>query len=118
MYAADVQLDYILEEGIENRWARHTKLRDMTHDWMRENGFGFFAQEGYRSPTITAVDNRERGIDVNAMAAFMEERGFSMDKGYGNIKGDTFRIGHMGDMSEDFLQEVLDGLTEFCKVKA
>ncbi|MDQ7025637.1 MAG: alanine--glyoxylate aminotransferase family protein [Anaerolineae bacterium] len=118
MYAADKQLTDILDEGIENRWARHIKLRDMTHEWAANNGFGLFAADGYNSPTITAIDNREVGIDVNAMAAFMADRGFSMDKGYGKIKGDTFRIGHMGDMSLDFLQEVLDGLSEFVTVKA
>ena len=115
MFAADKQLDDILAEGLENRWARHQQMRDTTHAWALENGFGLFAEEGYRSPTITAVDNRERGMDVNAMAAYMSEVGFSMDKGYGKIKGDTFRIGHMGDMSMDFLQEVLDGLTAFLK---
>ena len=118
MYAADKQLSDILEEGIENRWARHLQMRDITHQWALDNGFGLFAAEGYRSPTITAVDNREVGMDVDAMGTFMNGRGFSMDKGYGKVKGKTFRIGHMGDMSFEMLQEILDGLTEFVKVKA
>ncbi len=28
----------------------------------------------------------------------MSGKGFTMDKGYGKIKGKTFRIAHMGDM--------------------
>jgi aspartate aminotransferase-like enzyme len=36
-----------------------------------------------------------------------------MDKGYGKIKGATFRIAHMGDMQPDTLEEVLSGLDEF-----
>jgi aspartate aminotransferase-like enzyme len=47
------------------------------------------------------------------MAAFMRERGFAIDMGYGKLKGQTFRIAHMGDMSESMLQEILDGLTAF-----
>lgn len=113
MFAADKQLDDILSEGLEVRWARHITLRDMAQAWATANGFGLFAQEGYRSPTLTAVDNRQKGMDVNAMAAFMAERGFVMDKGYGKIKGETFRIGHMGDMSISTLEEVLDGLSAF-----
>jgi predicted phosphoserine aminotransferase len=113
MYAMDQQLDDILAEGIETRWERHLTLRDLTHRWALERGFGLFAQEGYRSPTLTAIDNREKGIDVFAMAAFMAEKGFTMDKGYGKIKGDTFRIGHMGDVGVDMLEEVLAGLDEF-----
>ncbi len=113
MYAADQQMGDILNEGMEARWARHLAMRDISHTWALEKGFGLFAQDGYRSPTVTTVDNRQKGIDVNAMAKFMGERGFSMDKGYGKIKGETFRIGHMGDMSIDTLEEVLDGLSAF-----
>jgi len=39
-----------------------------------------------------------------------------MDKGYGKIKGKTFRIAHMGDMQPDTLTEVLTGLDEFLGV--
>ena len=47
------------------------------------------------------------------MAKFMAGRGFAMDKGYGKIKGETFRIGHMGDFQVAKLQEVFAGLDEF-----
>ena len=57
MYAADMQLDAILAEGLDNRWARHTQMRDMTHTWTHSRELGLFAQEGYRSPTVTAVAN-------------------------------------------------------------
>ncbi len=113
MFAADQQLDDILAEGLDNRWQRHLTMRDMTINWAQNHGFGLFAQEGYRSPTLTAIDNREKGIDVPAMAAFMGERGFTMDKGYGKIKGQTFRIGHMGDMPISMLEEVLAGIDDY-----
>jgi predicted phosphoserine aminotransferase len=113
MFAADKQLDDVLHEGLENRWQRHQQMRDMTIDWALESGFGLYAQEGYRSPTVTTIDNRQRGMDVKAMAAFMRERGFAMDQGYGKIKGATFRIAHMGDVQIDTLQEVLNGLDTF-----
>ncbi|MEO0565784.1 MAG: alanine--glyoxylate aminotransferase family protein, partial [Chloroflexota bacterium] len=115
MYAADKQLGDVLEETMENRWARHLQMRSITHTWVEERGFGFFAPEGYRSPTITCVDNT-REIDVNAMASFMGERGFAIDKGYGKIKGKTFRIAHMGDMPVTTLEEYLGGLDEFLGV--
>ncbi len=112
MFAADVQLDAILTEGIENRWARHMQMRDLTLAWTFSRDLGAFAQDGYRSPTVTAVANT-RGFDVDAMAKFMSGKGFSMDKGYGKIKGKTFRIAHMGDMTVNTLEEVLAGLDEF-----
>jgi predicted phosphoserine aminotransferase len=113
MFAADTQLDDILAEGLENRWKRHMQMRDLTHKWALARDFGLFAQDRYRSPTVTTVDNRERGIDVNEMAKFMQGKGFAMDKGYGKIKGTTFRIAHMGDMDVNTLEEVLSGLDDF-----
>lgn len=113
MYAADCQLDAVLEEGLENRWARHQQMRETTEAWALSRGFGLFAQEGYRSNTVTTVDNREKGIEVNEMAKFMAQRGYAMDKGYGKIKGPTFRIAHMGDLQPETLDDVLAGLDEF-----
>ncbi|MBK8022033.1 MAG: alanine--glyoxylate aminotransferase family protein [Chloroflexi bacterium] len=112
MYAADMQLSDILTEGLGARWARHLTMRDITQQWTLSRELGLFAQEGYRSPTVSAIANT-RGFDIDAMAKFMGGKGFSMDKGYGKIKGKTFRIAHMGDMQPAVLEEVLSGLDEF-----
>ena len=112
IYAADKQLNAIMTEGLENRWERHLKLRDHTIAWAKSRGFELFAEEGYRSPTVTTVAN-SRGIDVFDLAAFMLERGFAIDKGYGKIKGDTFRVPHMGDMQMAMLEEVLAGFDAY-----
>ncbi len=115
MFAADKQLDDIMAEGLQNRWARHIQMRDMTTAWANAREMGLFAQDGYRSPTVTTVANG-RNINVDEMAKFMGTKGFSMDKGYGKVKGKTFRIAHMGDMSASTLEEVLSGLDEFLGV--
>ncbi|MDZ4771030.1 MAG: alanine--glyoxylate aminotransferase family protein [Chloroflexota bacterium] len=112
MFAADAQLDAILVEGLENRWARHTAMRDMTQTWADSRDLGLYSQEGYRSPTVSAVAN-PRGFDVDAMAKFMSGKGYSMDKGYGKIKGKTFRIAHLGDMQPATLQDIFVGLDAF-----
>lgn len=113
MFAADKQLDDIMAEGVENRWARHLHMRELTHSWADSRGFGIYADRNFASPTVTTVDNRVKAIDVDAMAKFMSGKNFSMDKGYGKIKGATFRIAHMGDMQPATLEEVLSGLDEF-----
>jgi aspartate aminotransferase-like enzyme len=74
-----------------------------------------FAREGYRSNTVSTIANT-REMDVNEMASFMKTKHFAMDKGYGKIKGKTFRIAHMGDMSAATLEEVLAGLDEYLGV--
>ena len=112
MYAADAQLDDILAEGIEARWARHQRMRDITHEWALRQGFSLYAQDGCRSATVTTVENRP-GIDVVKLDDFMRGRGFAIDKGYGKIKGMTFRLPHMGDMSVETLREVLSAIDDF-----
>ena len=113
MYAADLQLDSILDEGLEARWARHQQMRDETHAWALSRDFGLYAQAGYRSCTVTTVANK-RGIDVDAMDDFMQrECGIAMDKGYGKIRGHTFRLPHMGEVDLPMLREVLGGLDAF-----
>ena len=113
MVAADVQLDAIFVEGIEARWARHRAMRDATHTWALDRGFGLYAQEGYRSDTVSTVAN-SLAIDVVAMDKFMQkECAIAMDKGYGKIKGETFRLPHMGDVTMTMLEEVLSGLDAF-----
>ena len=113
MVAADLQMDAILNEGIEARWGRHRALRNATHAWALDRGFGLYAQDGYHSDTVTTIDNA-LGIDVKAMAAFMEnEVGYAMDKGYGKIRGRTFRLPHMGDVTMPMLREVLAGIDVF-----
>ncbi len=113
MFAADRQLEDIFSgEGLQGRWQRHLQMRDLTLNWAQERGLGAFAQEGYRSPTVSTIANTT-AFDVDAMAKSMSGKGFSMDKGYGKIKGKTFRIAHMGDMQIPTLEAVLAGLDEF-----
>jgi predicted phosphoserine aminotransferase len=112
LYAADRQLRDITAEGLEARWQRHLQMRDRTVAWAQGRGFGLFAQEGYRSPTVTAVANT-RGVDVDALASFMAACGFAIDKGYGKLRGQTFRIAHMGDMQPDELDEVLSHIDAY-----
>ena len=113
MFAADEQLDAITNEGIENRWARHRAMRDATHAWALERGFDLYAEAGYRSDTVTTVANTHN-VDVDALEGFLRaEAGIAMDKGYGKIKGATFRLPHMGDVDMTMLREVLDAIDAF-----
>ena len=61
-----------------------------------------------RSPTVSCID--AKGSDVEAMAKKAAEAGFKMDKGYGDLKGKAFRIGHMGDHDEAALESFLAAL--------
>jgi aspartate aminotransferase-like enzyme len=106
IYALESKLEDIFNEGITNRHARHAATNSLVHDWVRSNGFEFFAPEGYRSKSLTCVANN-RGVDVAAMLVKLKEQGFIIDGGYGKLKGKTFRISNMGDETVESLGEVL-----------
>jgi aspartate aminotransferase-like enzyme len=42
----------------------------------------------------------------------MRERGYSIGSGYGAWKEDSFRIGHMGDITVEDLNAMLDVMNE------
>jgi aspartate aminotransferase-like enzyme len=116
MYAAAVQMDAIVREGAEARWARHRAMAERTWAWvdaMRRDGHAMavLAPEGYRSPTVTCITLPEgiRGSDVCAAA---RARGFVLAPGYGSRKDGMIRIGHMGDHTVEELETLLGVLGE------
>ncbi|HUG39791.1 MAG TPA: alanine--glyoxylate aminotransferase family protein [Longimicrobiales bacterium] len=123
LYAAAVQMEAILEEGVEARWARHAAMAERTYAWvaeMRASGYdlGILAPEGYRSPTVTCITMPDgiRGTDV---CAAVRARDFVIASGYGEGKDAMIRIGHMGDHTVAELDALLDVLTDiFAEVLA
>ncbi|MBN1639907.1 MAG: alanine--glyoxylate aminotransferase family protein [Anaerolineae bacterium] len=97
--ALDVQLDAILDEGLEARWRRHLDMAEQVRAWARRH-FGLYGDERYLSPTVTNVAN-VRGIDVGALNAELGRRGATISEGYGALRSKCFRIAHMGDLSRD-----------------
>jgi aspartate aminotransferase-like enzyme len=112
IFALQSKLEDIFQEGLEPRYARHARTNALVHDWVRRNGFEFFAEEGFRTPTLTCVKNNKR-TDVVAMAKKLRERHhFVIDPGYGPIKGKTFRLSNMGDETEETVSQLLRALDD------
>ena len=110
IYAMDRQLERMFAEGLEARWSRHVELSDYVRNWVKERGFELFPELQYASRTLTCARNT-RGIDLAALKKGLGEAGFAFDDGYGKIKGQTFRIAHMGDMTRSDLDELLTAIT-------
>jgi aspartate aminotransferase-like enzyme len=112
IHALESKLDDIFTEGVANRYARHARTNALVHDWVRRRGFDFFAEDGYRSKTLTCVKN-SRGIDVPKLARDLREKHhLVIDPGYGKIKGQTFRLSNMGDETEETVGQLLDCLDD------
>ena len=112
IFALDLQLDRILAEGLENRFERHSAMARRAQEWAHQKGWPLFAPEGYRSQTLTVVEN-PASFDLSALNKFMVPKNIRLANGYGNLKGKTFRIAHMGEIQMEDLNELLDMMDEF-----
>lgn len=113
VYALDFQLDRILKEGLDARFARHAAMSQRVYDWSSENGMSPFADVSCRSKTVATINN-ERGLDIVALNAFlMEKYQMRISNGYGDLKNKTFRIATMGETSMDDVNALLSAMEEF-----
>ena len=111
IYALDYQLDRILEEGLENRYARHRAMAQRVQSWAIGRGLEIFAPVGYRSQTVTTIKNT-RNIDVQVLNSHLLERSMRIANGYGPLKDITFRIAHMGDLQLSDIEALLVAIDE------
>lgn len=113
MYALDKQLDDILAEGLQNRFARHLAMRDRTIAWGKGHGMEVFAAAGYESPTVTCFRNN-LNIDISALNKFLRTKGMIISNGYGSkLKNVTYRIAHMGDLQMSDMEELFAAIDEY-----
>lgn len=116
LYALDAQLERIVAEGIEARWARHAAMAHRTWAWVEEKrarglDIRVLAPEGHRSPAVTCI-SAPPGRTGSQLAAAMKAKGFVIATGYGNLKDAMIRIGHMGDHTLEELEVLLEAFGE------
>jgi aspartate aminotransferase-like enzyme len=108
--ALNRQMDDMLAEGLENRFARHVEMAETVRDWARKH-FSLFADERYLSNTVTTIKNT-RGISVAGLNDELAKRGAMLSNGYGPLKEKCFRIAHMGDLQVADIQWLLSHINE------
>jgi predicted phosphoserine aminotransferase len=114
IFALDLQLDRILAEGLEKRFARHKAMADCVQTWAGDRGLPIYAAEGYRSQTVTTVKN-EHGWDIPDLNAFLKKSDMRIANGYGALKNKTFRIAHMGETQPADVDTLLKAMDEYSK---
>ncbi len=121
-----LQTDYIVNtEGVQERYARHKALKEMTHDWIDSlgNGYQLFADKNVASNSVTALQTPPsmKMQDLNPVKLKLREEKFVMSTGLPPMnkaleaqgKGVIIRIPHMGDMTKDRLSEYLNAMKKY-----
>src|SRR6267378_2395299 len=106
-FALQEGLRMLEEEGLENVYERHAKLARATQSGLHAMGFQLFAQEGYRSNTVTSAVPPP-GVDVAALRKLLDAKyGVVIAGGQGKMTGKMIRVGHLGAVAEGDVVQVL-----------
>ena len=95
-YALYEALRMILEEGMENCFARHMLNHQALRAGLNALGIQYAAQDGHQLPMLNAVWIPEGVDDAATRKALLNRFGIEIGAGLGDFKGKVWRIGLMG----------------------
>lgn len=104
-------LRIVLEEGLENRYARHETNAAALRAGLETLGMEPVAPEGYRLAQITPVWIPDGVDDDTVRNMLLREHGIEIGKGLGEMAGRAWRFGLMGESSKpEYVLAVLSAL--------
>ena len=92
-------LRVVLEEGLENRFARHERNAAALRAGLEALGLGVVTPEGYQLAQITPVWIPDGVDDAQVRAKLLSDYQIEIGKGLGAFDGKIWRFGLMGESS-------------------
>jgi alanine-glyoxylate transaminase/serine-glyoxylate transaminase/serine-pyruvate transaminase len=110
-YGLRESIHMLLEEGLENVFARHHRLAEATRRAVKAWGLEILClnPEEY-SHSLTAVLMPDGYNADELRELILKKFNMSLGTGLGKLKGRIFRIGHLGDFNELMLAGTLSGI--------
>ncbi len=99
IYALHRALALVLEEGLEDRWARHETNGLALQRGLEAMGLALHADAEYRLPVLTTVRIPEGVEDASVRGALLERFSIEIGGGLGDLRGKVWRVGLMGESS-------------------
>jgi alanine-glyoxylate transaminase/serine-glyoxylate transaminase/serine-pyruvate transaminase len=111
LYGLRESLWMLVEEGLENVFARHHRLAEATRRAVKAWGLEILClnPEEY-SNSLTAVLMPDGYNADELRGLILKKFNMSLGTGLGKLKGKIFRIGHLGDFNELMLAGTLSGI--------
>ena len=111
LYGLDEAIKMLLEEGLDNVFARHARYAEATRAAVRAWGLEILCLEPAEySNALTAVVMPD-GHDADRLREIILQRyDMSLGAGLTKLKGTVFRIGHLGDFNDLTLMGTLAGV--------
>jgi aspartate aminotransferase-like enzyme len=106
----EAALDRIAREGIENVYARHVALARRCRAAVKERGLDLFSPDDDTAVALTAV-RMPRGVGSTAVVQMMhEDWRVTIADGEARLKGNIVRIGHLGYVVPDDIDQAAEAL--------
>jgi len=106
-FALQEGLHMLEEEGLDAVYERHARLARATRAGLQALGFHLFAQDGYRSNTVTSAVPPQ-GLDVAALRKLLDTKyGVVIAGGQGKMTGKMVRVGHLGAVADGDVVQVI-----------
>jgi alanine-glyoxylate transaminase/serine-glyoxylate transaminase/serine-pyruvate transaminase len=86
----------VLEEGLENRFARHRAMHELLKSRLAELGITYASDKDHSLPMLNAVTVPPGADDAATRKRLLEDYGIEIGAGLGVFKGRVWRIGLMG----------------------
>jgi alanine-glyoxylate transaminase / serine-glyoxylate transaminase / serine-pyruvate transaminase len=99
----------VLEEGLDARFARHSRLARAFRAGLEALDIEVFTAPHCRADTLT-VALAPAGIEEGQLRRGLAERGITVAAGLGPLAGHGFRVGHMGNISDHEILATLGAL--------
>ena len=99
LYGLHEALLILMEEGLENAWARHTRNYLALKAGVEAMGLQFKVSEDERLPQLNAIIIPEGVDDANVRNRLLDEYNLEIGAGLGPLAGRIWRIGLMGHAS-------------------
>ena len=94
--ALDVALGLLLDAGLEAAFERHARLARACREGIKAMGLELFSPDDERSTVVTAIRAPD-GVDIaDVLLTLRDRHGVQLIGGQGRLKGQIFRIGHIG----------------------
>jgi (S)-ureidoglycine-glyoxylate aminotransferase len=96
LYAAHECARILLEEGLQNAFARHQRASDALVAGLKAMGLELYGDQKHKMPNVTGVVI-PKGVDGEAVRrALLEKHGIEIGTSFGPLRGRIWRIGTMG----------------------
>lgn len=106
IYAYDEGMKLVLAEGMEKRYLRHQLYGKAVRAALAHYGMKALAEENAAAATLSCILYPE-GLDDAAFRAALAEKGLIVAGALAHLSGKAFRIGHMGNTTEEMLEAAI-----------